>query len=34
MHPDDGERVQARWIESIRTGEPFHDEYRYVKPGG
>ena len=34
MHPDDWERVQARWIESIRTGEPFRDEYRFVRPDG
>jgi PAS domain S-box-containing protein len=34
MHPDDWERVQARWIDSIRTGEPFRDEYRFVRPDG
>ena len=34
MHPDDWERVQARWIESVRTGEPFRDEYRFVRPDG
>lgn len=32
MHPDDWERVQARWKTSVRTGEPFRDEYRFVRP--
>ncbi len=34
MHPEDRERIAATWAESIRTREPFHAEYRDVKPDG
>lgn len=34
MHPEDRERVEAGWETSVRTGMPFHGEYRYVRPGG
>ena len=34
MHPDDWPRVQAAWERSVRTGEPFHDEYRHLRPDG
>ena len=34
MHPDDLPRVRAAWAEAIATREPFHAEYRDVKPDG
>ncbi len=34
MHPDDRARVEAGWVESVRTGTPFHAEYRYVRSDG
>jgi PAS domain S-box-containing protein len=34
MHPEDRERIAAMWAESIRTREPFHAEYRDVRPDG
>lgn len=34
IHPDDRDRVHERWETSFATGEPFHDEYRYVRPDG
>ena len=34
MHPDDRERVAATWAESIRMRQPFHAEYRDVRPDG
>jgi len=34
MHPDDRERVRIEWEASVRTGEPFHSEYRFVRPEG
>lgn len=33
-HPEDRARVRAAWEESVRTGEPFHGEYRFVRPDG
>ncbi len=29
LHPDDLERTQARWSESVRSGAPFDIEYRF-----
>ena len=34
MHADDLPRVRAAWAEAIATREPFHAEYRDVKPDG
>jgi PAS domain S-box-containing protein len=34
MHPDDLPRVRAAWAEALATREPFHAEYRQVKPDG
>jgi PAS domain S-box-containing protein len=34
IHPQDWSRVQAHWRESVLTGAPFRDEYRYVRPDG
>ena len=34
MHPEDRERVAATWAESIRMRQPFHAEYRDVRPDG
>lgn len=28
FHPDDQERARARWDHSLKTGEPYHIEYR------
>ena len=33
-HPQDWGRVQTHWRESVLTGAPFHDEYRFVRPDG
>jgi adenylate cyclase len=34
MHSDDLPHVRAAWAEAIATREPFHAEYRDVKPDG
>ena len=34
VHPDDRERVDERWEACVRTGEAFHDEYRFVRSDG
>ena len=34
VHPDDRERVDERWEACVRSGEPFHDEYRFVRRDG
>lgn len=34
MHPVDLPRVREIWAESIRTRQPFHAEYRDLKPDG
>lgn len=34
IHDDDRERVLAAWAEAIRTGSPFHEDYRFVRPDG
>ena len=34
IHPQDWDRVQARWRESVLTGAPFRDEYRFVRADG
>jgi adenylate cyclase len=34
MHPGDLPRVRAAWAEAIATRQPFHAEYRDVKPDG
>jgi PAS domain S-box-containing protein len=28
VHPEDVERVRARWLESVRSGHPFESDYR------
>jgi two-component system, NarL family, sensor histidine kinase UhpB len=34
LHPDDRERVVARYVEHMTTGEPYDDEYRIVGADG
>lgn len=34
IHPDDQERSWARWQNSLRTGEPLHDEQRVRRADG
>jgi PAS domain S-box-containing protein len=34
MHPDDRDRVTEAWRRAVRTGEPFREEYRFVRPDG
>ena len=34
MHPVDLPRVRETWAESIRTRQPFHAEYRDIRPDG
>ena len=34
LHPDDGERVQARFERCLKTGEPFDEEYRFEREPG
>ncbi len=34
LHPDDSERVRARWEMSVRTGESFEAEFRLRDAGG
>ncbi len=34
IHPDDQGRVHERWLEALRTGERFRDEYRLIRPDG
>src|SRR5262245_15815358 len=34
IHPDDRERVQARWTASVQQGLSFLCEYRIVRPDG
>jgi PAS domain S-box-containing protein len=34
LHPDDRERSQRRWQESLRTGEPYEVEYRFRSRDG
>jgi PAS domain S-box-containing protein len=31
LHPDDMERVNERWAEALRTGEPYDIEYRFKR---
>lgn len=34
LHPDDRDRIIGRWHESISTGAPFHEEYRFLRTDG
>jgi PAS domain S-box-containing protein len=34
VHPEDVEEMTARWRESVATGKPFNERYRYVRPDG
>jgi PAS domain S-box-containing protein len=34
IHSDDRERVLTEWAEAVRTGEPFHTTYRFIRPDG
>jgi PAS domain-containing protein len=34
VHPDDYDRVAARWLHSLRTGEPYESEYRIRRADG
>jgi PAS domain S-box-containing protein len=34
VHPDDYERVHAAWLECLRTGATFAEDYRIVRPDG
>jgi formate hydrogenlyase transcriptional activator len=34
LHPDDRERIRRGFESAIRSGDPFHTEYRIVLPGG
>jgi len=34
MHPDDRDRVLEAWREAVRTEQPFHTVYRFVRPDG
>jgi diguanylate cyclase (GGDEF)-like protein/PAS domain S-box-containing protein len=34
VHPDDRERMAREYEEFIRTGQPEHGDYRYLKPDG
>jgi diguanylate cyclase (GGDEF)-like protein len=34
IHPDDRERSRLDYEEFLRTGQPEHGEYRYVRPDG
>ncbi|HEX6589715.1 MAG TPA: PAS domain S-box protein [Longimicrobiales bacterium] len=34
LHPDDRERTSARWQHSLRTGEPYSIEYRFLGANG
>ena len=34
IHPDDADQMTACWRESVATGKPFHERYRFVRPDG
>ncbi len=34
LHPDDRERVMALWQAAAETKQPFHAEYRFLRPDG
>jgi PAS domain S-box-containing protein len=34
LHPDDRERAHARWMHSVRTGEPYENELRFRRHDG
>ena len=34
MHPDDRARIEDGWTRNVQTGEPFHAEYRFIRPDG
>ena len=34
LHPDDGPRIMAIWMESVRTGQPYDAEYRITSATG
>ncbi|QIR40680.1 PAS domain S-box protein [Tolypothrix sp. PCC 7910] len=34
LHPEDRERVQTEWLQSVDQNQPFRSEYRYKRPDG
>lgn len=34
LHPEDRERVQTEWLQSVAQNQPFRAEYRYQRPDG
>ena len=34
VHPDDRDRVTEAWAESVGTGQPYSDEFRFRRPDG
>lgn len=34
LHPDDRDRVTTLWRNAVETKQPFHAEYRFIRPDG